>query len=356
MKETITKAFSLPEAKLNKLSKQIISGRIAAFLFIFDMLLGVFGFMYLEGYNLVEAFYMVVITISTVGYTEVRPLSDTGHLFVSLYIILNVGLFAYLLSVFSYYIVNGELFKRMYENIMKKNIQKLNNHVIICGYGRYGKEMVQHFLLHKMQFVVIEQNLQVLEEIQMSDDRILYIHGDATADEALLDSRIHQAKALIAALPDDSENLFVVLTARQLNQKLNIISRANSQRSFKKLKLAGADHVIMPEQIGGFYMATLVSKPGATEFFSRITRENEADILFEEISFENAPADCKNKSIRDLHIRQQSGTNIIGYISPSGNFMVNPTPDTVLCPGSSFVVIGSNEQIDKLRLYLKKLN
>ncbi len=337
------------------LSHQIISGRIALFLFIFDLLLGVFGFMYLEGYTVIEALYMVVITVSTVGYTEVRPLSDMGHLFVSVYIMLNVGLFAYLLSVFSYYIVNGELFKQLYSNIMRKNIQKLNEHVIICGHGRYGKEMVQHFLHHKTPFVVIEQNQEVLEEIQLSDDRILYIQGDATTDEALIEARINHAHALIAALPDDSENLFVVLTARQLNPKLNIISRANALRSIKKLKLAGADHVIMPEQIGGFYMATLVSKPGATEFFSRISRENDADILFEEISYDKAPHSCRNKTIRDLHIRQHSGANIIGYITPSGNFVVNPSPDTALEPGSSFIVIGSNQQIEKLRAYLNSL-
>ncbi len=340
---------------MNKISHRILSGRIALFLFVFDVSLGISGFMYLEGYNLIEAIYMVVITVSTVGYTEVRPLSDNGHLFTSLYIILNVGLFAYLLSVFSYYVINGELFNRMYHNIMKKNIQKLNEHVIICGHGRYGKEMVQHFLLHKMPFVVIEHDTEVLEDIQLSDDKILYVQGDATTDEALVEARISHAKALIAALPDDSENLYVVLTARQLNSKLNIISRANSPRSIKKLKLAGADHVIMPEQIGGFYMATLVSKPGATEFFSRISRENEADILFEEISYEQAPIHCKNKSIRDLHIRQQTGTNIIGYITPGGNFIVNPGPDTALEPGSSFIVIGSNQQIEKLRRFLKKM-
>ncbi|GAB4246192.1 MAG: potassium channel protein [Saprospiraceae bacterium] len=355
MKSTIKRALSLPEAKLNKISQSILSGRIALMLFLFDIFLGISGFMYLEGYNLVEAFYMVVITVSTVGYTEVRPLSDMGHLFASLYIILNIGLFAYLLSVFSYYVVNGELFKRMYHNIMRKNIQQLNGHVIICGHGRYGKEMVQHFLLHKMPFVVIEQNPEVLEEIQLSDEKILYVQGDATTDEALVEARLPNAKALIAALPDDSENLYVVLTARQLNPNLNIISRANSQRSIKKLKLAGADHVIMPEQIGGFYMATLVSKPGATEFFSRISRENEADILFEEISYDKAPASCKNKSIRELHIRQHTGTNIIGYITPAGSFQVNPSPDTVLEPGSSFIVIGSNRQIEKLRQFLKNM-
>lgn len=355
MIKRIQKTFFLSDTRLNNIPRRILSGKVAIFLFVFDFLLGIIGFMYLEGYKLTEALYMVVITVSTVGYSEVRPLSDIGHLFVSIYIILNVGLFAYLLSVFSYYIINGELFKRLYQNIMKKNIQKLQNHVIVCGYGRYEKEIAQHFLLHKMPFVVIENDPKVLEEIQLYNDKILYLQGDATSDDALVEAQITQAKALIAALPDDSENLFVVLTARQLNPKLNIISRAGSQRSIKKMKLGGANHVIMPEQIGGFFMATLVSRPGATEFFTRISQETEADILFEEISYDNVPASCKDKSIRELQIRQKTGANIIGYIMPSGNFVVNPSPDAVLKPGSSFIVIGSHEQISKLRSILVDL-
>lgn len=350
------KKVQLPETNLNKIPQRLFSARVALFLFIFDLLVGIVGFMWLESYSLMEAFYMVVITISTVGYTEVRPLSDNGHVFVSFYILLNVGLFAYLLSVFSWYVVNGELFKKMHENLIRKKIEQSRGHVIVCGYGRYGREVVDHFLIHKMPFVVIEHDPEVLAELQQHEQRLLYLNGDATTDELLIAAGIHRAAALITALPDDSENLFVVLTARQLNDKLNIISRASSIRSIKKLQLAGASHVVMPEQIGGFYMATLVSKPGATEFFARITREHDADIGFEEVSYHNAPSSCRNKSIRELHIRQQTGTNIIGYIDPNGNFIVNPDPDTRLVPGSSFVVIGSIEQLKRLRRYLASMN
>ena len=332
-----------------------MSGRIAAALILGEILLGIAGFIYLQGYNLTQAFYMTIITISTVGYGEVRPLSEAGELFASFLIILNFGIFAYVLSVFSYYVINGEIFKKMHLNIIRKKIDHLQDHVIVCGYGRYGKEVSQNFIHHNMPFVVVESNPAVIEELQKSEDRILYIEDDATHDEALQRAGITKAKSLITALPDDSENLFIVLTARQLNPKLNIISRTSSYRSQRKLQLAGANHVIMPEQIGGFYMATLVSKPGATEFFSYITRESESDIEFEELRFRDMPPACKGKSIKDLHIRRLTGTNIIGFKHPDGSYIVNPGPDTVLEENSSFIVLGTREQLEALWKHLDKL-
>jgi voltage-gated potassium channel len=327
---------------------------LALGLIVGETLFGMGGYMYLEGYSLGEAFYMTVITISTVGYTEVRPLSEAGQLFSSALIILNFGIFAYVLSVFSYYVINGEFFKNMHLNLISNKIEQLKNHVIVCGYGRYGKEVVQNFLHHNIPFVVVESAEDVIVEIQKSEDKILYIQDDATHDETLQLAGIKQAKALIAALPDDSENLFIVLTARQLNPRLNIISRVTSPKSQRKLRLAGANHVVMPEQIGGFYMATLVSKPGATEFFSYITRESESDIEFEELRYNDMPLFCRNRSIQELHIRRETGTNIIGFKQPKGGYVVNPGPETVLVENSSFIVLGTREQLTALKRYLKK--
>lgn len=196
--------------------------------------------MFFENYSLLEAVYMVVITISTVGYEEVRPLSSDGQLFASLFITLNIGIFAYVLSVFSYYVISGEAFRQAHFALIGKKIGQLKDHVIICGYGRYGREVTQHFQHHNIPFVVVERDAAVVETIQQSSEKILYIQDDATKDEALQAAGIEHARALIAALPDDSENLFVVLTARQLNHKVNIISRASAQRSVRKLELAGA--------------------------------------------------------------------------------------------------------------------
>ncbi|MEO1257687.1 MAG: potassium channel protein [Bacteroidota bacterium] len=326
--------------------------RLAVFLILGEIIFGIVGYTQLEGMSVFEAFYMVVITISTVGYTEVGDLSDAGRLLSTIIIIVNIGIFAYVLAVFSYYASTGRIFKKLHLSMIGKKISQLENHVIICGYGRYGQEVCDHFLHHEIPFVVVERDEKVIDEIQHNEHKMLYLHEDATKDEVLKEAGIARARALIAALPDDSENLFIVLTANQLNSGINIISRATEARSQQKLKLAGADHVIMPDQIGGFYMATLVSKPGATEFFSYITRELESDIEFEEIKYENMPASSQGVAISDLNIREETGTNIIAFRTSDGRYTVNPDPDTVLTSGSSFIVLGNREQIASLKKYL----
>lgn len=339
--------------EFHRVPSSLLSLRGALVLLLLDLLLGILGFHLVEGFGMIDAVYMTVITLSTVGYTEVQPLSPVGQLFTSAFILINIGLFAYLLAVFSYYVIEGKIFKSMHLDLIKKNIDKLEGHVILCGYGRYGKEAAMHFRKHQIPFVIIDSNPQEIENIQKSEERLLYVEDDATHDEALHAAGIRRARAIICALPDDSENLFIVLTARQLSTGIAIISRAKDPRSQKKLLLAGADHVVMPDQIGGFYMATLVSKPSAVEFFSFITNEARSDIGFEEIAFERLPPSCMGKSIRDLHLRRATGANIIGFRHPDGHYEVNPGPDTVLAPGSSFIVLGSHEQLRALVHFLE---
>lgn len=330
----------------------LLNIRIAGYFLLGDLIAGTTGFMLIENYAFIDAIYMVAITISTVGYTEVQPLSTPGKIFSSLYILLNIGLIAYILAVFSYYVIQGEIFKKMYTNSLAQQISKLSNHVIICGYGRYGREVAEHFKNHNIPFLVIDQDPQTIIAIQNAHEHILFIEGDATNDETLLKANIKTARALIAALPEDSENVFTVLTARQLNPTINIISRAIHPKSRQKIVLAGANHVIMPDQIGGFYMATLVTKPDAVEFFSFLTSKSLSDIGFEEICYETAPDKCKDTSIRDLTIRKSTGANIIGYKDPSGHYHVNPEPHTRLIPGSSFILLGSRQQLNELKKYL----
>lgn len=331
-----------------------LSIRIAAILLVVDLLIGVVGYMLIEDYSLVEGFYMAVITISTVGYTEVGPLDTTGKLFTSFYIIANLGLIAYILAVFSYYVVQGEIFKKMHTNLINKSISELSEHVILCGYGRYGKEIARNLQRHGIPFVVIDIDQAEIESIQKSEEKLLYVHDDATHDEALGKAGIKRARALISAMPDDASNVFTVLTARQLHKDLVIVSRAMNTKSERKLRLAGANHVVMPEQIGGFYMATLISKPGAVEFFSYITRDYQSDISFEEIHYEELPENLRGSTIRDMNLRREIGVNIIGYQHPDGHFVVNPPPDTKIVPESSFIIIGDRQQISALRKFLGK--
>lgn len=335
-------------------SGSFLSPRLALVLFISSLLIGILGFILIEQYTLIEAFYMTVITISTVGYTEVEPLSPSGQLFTSFLIITNIGIFAYSISAFTFFIVEGEIFKRVHLRFLEQKINQLQDHVIICGYGRYGKEVIEIFISHQVPFVVIDRDEEVIEAIRRSDKNILYIQEDATHDETLERAGVDRASALVAAMPDDSSNVFTVLTARQLNPTINIVSRAKDPATQRKLKLAGANHVVMPEQIGGFYMATLVNKPGTISFFSYITSQHGSDIELEEFSYKQMPNHCRGKSIHDLHIRRATGANIIAFKHPDGTYTVNPPPDTVIGPSSSFIVLGSSEQMRDLRKYLEE--
>ncbi|MEO1627161.1 MAG: NAD-binding protein, partial [Bacteroidota bacterium] len=243
--------------------------RFAVLLFAAEVLIGTMGFVYIEQYDWLEAFYMTIITVSTVGYTEVQELSDDGRLFTSILILVNIAIFAYIVSAVTSFLVKGEFFRKMHINVIDRKISELEQHIILCGYGRYGKEVAEQFLKHDVEFVLIEKNHDRVVDIQRSPEKLLYIEGDATNDDVLVKAGIDRAKALLTTLSDDTSNVFTVLSARQMNPALNIISRASSPQSGKKLELAGSNQVIMPDQIGGFYMATMVNKPGTVEFLDR---------------------------------------------------------------------------------------
>lgn len=319
---------------------------IAAGLIVFVMLAGIVGFMWLEHYSLLDAVFMTVITFATVGYREVQELDAAGKIFTSVLIVFSIGTFAYAISVITRYVLEGEFQLYFKHYRVNKEIQKLQNHVIICGYGRNGKQACDQLRSQNEPFVAIEMRHENIE--QMRDlGTVLFVEGDATHDEILIEAGIERAKALITALPNDASNVFVVLTARGINPKLKIISRASDESSEMKLKRAGADNVIMPDKIGGTHMASLVVKPDVLEFLDYITER--VNIKLEEILFSNLPDNMKNKSIRDLEVRNKTGANIIGIKTLSGDYMINPTPDTVMEPGAKLFVLGTAEQVQKFK-------
>lgn len=327
--------------------------RRALYISVASLVIGILGFVIIEDYYFIEALYMTVITISTVGFTEVEPLSDAGRLFTSFYILLNIGVFAYGLYAFTDYVIEGKLFKKMHDRIMTDRIEALEGHVIICGFGKYGEEVSDNLHLDNLSYVVIDLDETAFERLTKKHKNALYVQGDASQDEVLIQAGISRAKTIISALPDDTDNVFTVLTARQLNPEIHIISRAADPRSKRKLKLAGANHTIMPEQIGGFYMAALVTKPGAVEFFSFVTSEYESDIGFEEVRFEDVPSACQHKTIQELQIREVTGCNVIGYKSPNSRYIINPDANTPLIEGSSFIILGNDEQLRHLEPHWK---
>ena len=313
------------------------------------LFIGTVGYIYLEDYSWMDAFYMTVITVSTVGFGEIAPLHPVGKLFTSLLIITTFGTFAYVISMITRYLISGQ-YRIYYKTFQVNNqLEKLSNHVIICGYGRNGRQAVKTLQAHKVPFLVIESDLELVHKLREEDSNILVIDGDATDDSVIIKAGINRALALITTLPRDTDNLFVVLTARDINKGLNIISRASDDRSEHKLRIAGANNVILPDKVGGAHMATLVTSPDLMQFLDQISMMGEDESTLVEIQFKNLPPDFEHKSILELEKRYQTGARIIGFKTPENKIIVNPSPETELVPKSKLFVLGNINQIIKIK-------
>lgn len=323
---------------------------LAIFFLVFIFFVGILGFHWIEGYQFVDAFYMTVITVSTVGLSMGEPLSQEGRLFTSFLIIFSISIYAYAISILTSYFIDGELKLFLKEYKVEKQINKLSGHTIICGYGRNGKEAVLKLQAHKKKFVVIESN--PVRVAKLKETGLLFVEGDATFDTVIQKANIKYAQALITTLPNDADNVFIVLSAREQNSDLTIISRASEQKSDSKLKKAGADNVIMPDKVGGSHMASLVITPDVVEFLDNISVEGTGDINLEEITVSDFPEHTSVKTLRDIETHYKTGCTVIGFKTNNGDYIVNPGADTLLESNSKLFVLGNPEQISNLNKLL----
>lgn len=321
---------------------------LSLFLLLLIFLTGVLGYKLLSGYTWVDAFYMTVITITTVGYGTVGQLSPPEKIFTSLLILSSIFIVGYALSVITEYLLSKNNIGNFKRKKVEQKIQLLKDHIIVCGFGRNGKQAVQKLEAYNKDFVVIEMNEDIIS--RQLEEGMLFIEGNAVEDETLKRAGIEKASSLICALPSDADNLFIVLSARQINPSLKIISRATEETSFQKLKLAGADNVILPDKIGGDHMADLVVTPDLVEFLDNLAVSGNADsINVEQIPFEKVCPNGEERAIHALDIRKKTGCSIIGYKSPDGNYIVNPEPSLVVRKESKLILIGRPEQIESLK-------
>ena len=304
--------------------------------------------MFLEGFDVWEALYMTVITISTVGFNEVQKLSFEGRLFTILLIMSSFGTFAYTITEVTKYVIDGEFRRLLLHYRVDRNINKLKNHTIICGYGRNGKQAYQTLKEHGEICVVVEKDKSIISELMENDD-VLYVEGDATHDDVLIRAGIKEARALITSLPADADNLFVVLTARVNKHGIKIISRASEDNSDTKLRHAGVDNVIMPDKVGGAHMAQLVVKPDVVEFIDMLTGQSTVDTHIEEIQCDLLPKSHIGQTIHELNVRKNWGANIVGFKTSDGEYVFNPTPNTRILAGSKLFVLGTSKQITDMK-------
>ncbi|MBI9055723.1 MAG: potassium channel protein [Bacteroidales bacterium] len=324
---------------------------VAISLLVLIVLIGVSGFMIIEQFSFNDAFFMTIITISTVGFREVEPLSSLGQFFTAFLIVISFGIFAYAVTTLTRYIVDGVLRNYLKDNKVKTKIEKLSNHVIVVGYGRNGKQAIEELKRHKFPVVIVDNKESIIETIRENPDN-LYIQGDAIEDETLINAKIDKARALITALPNDADNLFVVLTARAMNPDITIISRASNFNTDKKLRSAGATNVIMPDKIGGQRMAKLVAQPDIIDFIEYIMLRESDGIHIEEISCKNLSSNFVEKTIGDWSIRAETGANIIGIKTSDNKYIVNPAPTEKISNDDQLFVLGNPTQIENLKKVL----
>lgn len=313
------------------------------------IIIGIIGYMWIEDFNFVEAIYMTTISVTTAGFTEVRPLSDSGRIFTIFLLITSWGSFAFALTRITQYIISGEINKYFKNRKTMLRIDKLNNHVIVCGYGRNGHQAAQTLGFHGEQYIVIEFNEAIVEKAAIENPDLLIIQGDSTDDDILRKAGISRAKALITTLPVDAHNLFIVLSARSLNPQIQIISRASENNTYPKLVKAGADNVIMPDKIGGTHMATLISKPDVIEFIDYLSGEEGESIHIESVSYDQLPEQIRGGSLHDIMNWKKTGVNCIGIKDHDGKFVINPPEDIVVQKGMKVLVLGTRQQIQQMK-------
>lgn len=336
----------LQKSQLEHVQSAIRRLRFALGLMVIAILIGTFGYRIIEHVNWFDAYYMSLVTLSTVGFGEVIPLSHIGRVFTSFLILFNIGFFAYAVSTITSIFADAEIHTFFSDYKMMQRIQKLQQHTIVCGFGRHSGEVCKELSKQNLPFVVIELDPEKIE-ILRRDTPYLFLRGDATLDEVLQEAGIERAKALVVTLPLDANNLFIVLSARQINPGLKIISRLNNAVDELKLRRAGANHVVMPEQIGGFYMATLVDKPDLVAFFTLISNMGSSRVIFEEIAVAQLKPSYRGHSIAKSGIQTHTQIPIMALRHADGHYQLNPPPETILKSEMHIVVLGDAEQIQR---------
>ena len=325
----------------------MFSRKSSKFLAYFTILIsvGTLGFYFIGGnqWSLIDSFYMTIITMTTVGFGEVHPLSDLGRLWTSFVIVFGVSGFLYMLSEIGAELVEFRVYK---ENQKKRKIRKMKNHYIICGYGRMGAVIAKELHEKNHPFVVVELDQDKVDKISALGYQSIL--GDATIEKTLEEAGIHQAAGIVVCLNNDPDNLFVTLTARSLNHDAFLVSRCSQINNKPKLKQAGADKVVNPYTAGGHRMAELLISPELEDTVSLSLSQDIVDLAIDEVNLTNLNS-FHGVKIKDSKIREEFNLIIVGLVNGDGSYEINPDPDVELSADHTVMIMGQKGQLEQFK-------
>jgi voltage-gated potassium channel len=327
-------------------TRQII---ISIFLFSTLIFMGCVGYMVIEGWSFLDSLYMTIITLATVGYSEVNEVSAQGRVFTLLLIILGGGFFLYLMADIIKFLVEGRIRLVLGRYKLDNQIKKLRNHYIVCGYGRIGRLLTRDLVQKYINVVVLEKDENCIEI--MNDDGVLYLLGEAANEDLLIRAGIERAKGIIAVTATDAENVFLILMARQLNSKIFVVARASQDSSKKTLQAAGADKVISPYDIGARRMAHAILRPTVIKFLEMAFADDDSDIQIEEILVKSGSR-LVGVALKDSGIRTDMDLIIMAIRTKDNQMLFNPKADTVFEPGDTLVAMGGAKSLGLLESIL----
>ncbi|PLX83292.1 MAG: potassium channel protein [Desulfuromonas sp.] len=319
--------------------------RFSLFILVAVVGCGTLGYTFIEGWGVFDSLYMTVITLATVGFQEIHPLTDQGKAFTILLIVFGAGIIAYAVGSLIQLMVEGQLRKLMGRKKLEKEIGKLQGHYIVCGYGRIGALICKELQTRPVPFVVVEKDPQHWEKLTRNGH--LFVRGDATDDEALIAAGIRRARGVVTAVTSDTDNVYITLTARGLNPDLFILARSGEVEAEKKLLRAGASKVISPYTIGASRMAQAILRPSVVDFIEIATAGRNLELQMEEIRIAPASA-LKEKTLAASGIRQELGIIIVGIKKGDGKMIFNPEPGATIEPGDILITLGEPAAIEKL--------
>lgn len=319
--------------------------KIVLMILVVVIVFGTVGYTAIERWSPVDALYMTLITLSTVGFGEVYALSPAGKVFTMVLVVVGVAGAAYTLSVIGQMILEGEIKRLLGRRKMQKGLKELLDHYIVCGFGRVGGRIAKELSIRRTPFVVIENDPQRIE--QAEKDGFLFVQGDSTVDQTLIDAGIEKARGLITAVANEADGVFIVLSARQLNPNLFITARAESDEGKKKLLRAGANKVVSPYKIGAIRMALTTLRPHLVDFMKVVTFDRDTGLTIEEIQIKpnSSLVGC---TLKVCPIRKELGIMVVGIKKMGKDVFLNPSPETKIDPGDILIVIGDKEGLEKL--------